>query len=141
MKLIKKTVFVVVMLAMIGCTSKTNTNSSTELADKKVMQESSNLKSKASVMLIVKATTELSDEEFLRIAKEREPQFNAIPGLVQKYYIKIRPGEYGGVYIWDSKESLKKFKESELAATIGKAYKTIDEPSVEVANIMFQLRE
>ncbi len=92
-------------------------------------------------MLIVKAKTELSDEEFFRIAKEREPQFNAIPGLVKKYYIKIITGEYGGVYIWYSKESLKKFKESELATTIGTAYKTIDDPSVEVANIMLELRE
>ena len=94
------------------------------------------------VMLIVKAKTELSEEEFLKIAREREPQFEAIPGLIQKYYIKTKnPGEYGGVYIWDSMESFKEYKESDLAATIAQAYKTIGPPSTELIDIMFELRE
>ena len=93
-------------------------------------------------MQIVRAKTELSEEEFLRIAKEREPQFQAIPGLLQKYYIKTKtPGEYGGVYIWDSIESLNKYRASDLAATIGEAYKTIEPPSVEIVDILFELRE
>ena len=98
--------------------------------------------SNGTIMLIVKAKTELPDEEFLKIAKDREPQFAAIPGLIQKYYIKTKtPGEFGGVYIWDSVESLQKYKESELAATIAKAYKTIGPPSTEIIDIMFELRE
>ena len=94
------------------------------------------------VMQIVRLKTELSDEEMLTKAREREPQFEALPGLVQKYYIKLgNPGEYGGVYIWDSAESLKEFKESELAATIPKAYKAIEPPAIEIVDILFQLRE
>ena len=92
-------------------------------------------------MLIVKARTVLSEEEFLKIAKEREPQFAAIPGLIQKYYINTKiEGEFGGVYVWDSMESLKKYKESELASTIAKAYKTIEPPSTEIIDILFALR-
>ena len=48
---------------------------------------------------------------------------------------------YGGIYIWDSIESLKKFKGSDLAASIPKAYKVNEPPSVEVVDIMFQLRD
>ncbi|MCK5280384.1 MAG: hypothetical protein KAK04_17640 [Cyclobacteriaceae bacterium] len=99
-------------------------------------------KSKGTIMQIVKLKTELSEEEMLKVAKEREPEFKAIPGIIQKYYVKLGGrGEYGGVYIWDSAESLKEFKESELAATIPKAYKAIEPPSVEIVDIMFELRE
>ena len=54
-------------------------------------------------MQIVRLKSELTEEELLKTAKQREPQFKAIPGLIQKYYIKSgTDGEYGGVYIWDS---------------------------------------
>ncbi|MFV0269462.1 MAG: hypothetical protein ACK5HT_20250 [Draconibacterium sp.] len=67
---------------------------------------------------------------------------NFINSLVQKYYIKLdTPGEFGGVYIWDSPESPQEFRQSELAATIAQTYRAIEAPSVEVVNIMFQLRE
>ncbi len=97
---------------------------------------------KGTIMQIVKIKTELSEEEFFKIAKEREPQFKAITGIIQKYYIKLGgSGEYGGVYIWDSAESLKEYKESELAATRPKAYKVIETPSIEIADILIQLRD
>ncbi|PLX25721.1 MAG: hypothetical protein C0600_11725, partial [Ignavibacteria bacterium] len=66
------------------------------------------------VMQIVKLRTSLSDEEFLKIAHEREPGFAANPAIIQKYYIKLdEPGYYGGVYIWESAEALQEFKQSE----------------------------
>ena len=58
-------------------------------------------------MQFVRLKTTLYEEELLKVAHEREPQFKAIPGIVQKYYVKLgAPGEFGGVYIWDSPESL-----------------------------------
>jgi heme-degrading monooxygenase HmoA len=97
---------------------------------------------KGTIIQIVRIKTELSEEELLKKAKERETHFRAIPGLIQKYYIKLgSPGEYGGVYIWDSSESLNAFKESELAATIPQAYEVIEAPSIEIHDILFQLRE
>lgn len=51
-------------------------------------------------MQIVKLKTELSEEEMLKIAKEREPQFKAISGIIQKYYVKREgPGNMEG-YIY-----------------------------------------
>jgi len=50
------------------------------------------------VIQIVKFQTTLSEEEVLAIAKERADQFRALPGLVQKYYVKLpQPNQYGGV--------------------------------------------
>ena len=93
-------------------------------------------------MQIVRLKTELSEEELLKIAKKREPQFKAIPGIVQKYYVKLDgQGEYGGVYIWDSAKSLQEFRESELAASIPKAYKVVEPPTVEILDVLFELRE
>ena len=93
------------------------------------------------VMTIVKLRTSLDDKELLKKAHEREPSFASNPAIIQKYYIKLKePGYYGGVYIWESYEALKKFKSSELAKSIPKAYKATEKPSVEVFDIMFQLR-
>ena len=128
MKLQSTALSAMALILMFGCTSKT--------------ENTQELATAGTIIQIVTARTELTEEEFFRIAKEREPQFKAIPGLIQKYYIRTKtPGEYGGVYIWDSMESLNKFKESDLAATIGEAYRTIEPPSVEIADILFELRE
>ena len=139
MKRLKFTTFYAfIFLMLIGCVDKTESN---QLNQKEMTNQKKDYP-KGSIMLIVKGKTELSEEEFLRVAKERKPQFEAIPGLIQKYYIKTKnPGEFGGVYIWDSMESLKKYKESNLAATIAKAYKLTGPPSTEIIDIMFDLRE
>ncbi|WP_303919971.1 hypothetical protein [Draconibacterium sediminis] len=99
-------------------------------------------KKKGTVMQFVRLKTTLSEEEVLQVAHEREPQFKALSGIVQKYYVKLgAPGEFGGVYIWDSYESLNEFRQSELAQTIGKAYKVVEPPSVEIIDILFELRD
>jgi heme-degrading monooxygenase HmoA len=108
----------------------------------KMMKEKTVKPASGTIMQIVRLKTELSEEELLKKAREREPQFYAIPGLIQKYYVKIgSEGEYGGVYIWDSIESLKAYRESELAATIPQAYEVSQVPSIEIAGILFQLRQ
>jgi heme-degrading monooxygenase HmoA len=93
------------------------------------------------IMQIVNLKSPLSEEELLSKAHERAPQFRAIPGLLQKYYLN-RPGEgeYAGVYIWDSRESLAAFRESELAKSIPAAYQVTEPPVIEVSEIMFPLR-
>ena len=86
--------------------------------------------------------SELPEEEILKIAKEREPQFKAIPGLIQKYYVKpTDDGQYGGVYVWDSKESMEAFRSSELAAGIPAAYKISGPSNIEILDVLFQLRD
>ena len=90
----------------------------------------------------VKFKSQLSEEELLITAREREPQFRAIPGLLQKYYVQLsEPDNYGGVYVWDSMQSLQEFRKSDLAASIPGAYKVIEGPDIDVMDVLFKLRE
>lgn len=68
------------------------------------------------IMQIVNLKSPLPEDELPARAQERAPQFRAILGLLQKYYLSWPCyGEYAGVYIWDSRASLASFRESELA--------------------------
>lgn len=94
------------------------------------------------IIQIVKFESELSEEEVVAVAKERIDRFRALPGLIQKFYVKLaEPNHYGGVYVWDSMESLSAYRESDLAASIPAAYKVKGTPSVEVLDALFPLRE
>ena len=94
------------------------------------------------IIQIVKLRTSLSEEELLTIAHERAPQFRALPGLVQKYYVRRQgEGEFAGVYIWDSMESLAAFRESDLARSIAAAYQVTEPPVIEVGEVLFPLRD
>ena len=93
------------------------------------------------IIQIIKLKTSLEEDEVLKIAKERAPQFKAIPGLMQKYYVRASPPHhFAGVYIWDSMESLQSFRESELAASIPQAYKLLEAPEIELLDVKFELR-
>jgi heme-degrading monooxygenase HmoA len=93
------------------------------------------------ILQIIKLKSNLPEEELLKRAREREPQFKTIPGLVQKYYVKTdQPGQYGGIYVWDSPESLQSYRESDLAKSIPEAYEIIEAPNIEIMDILFQLR-
>ncbi len=94
------------------------------------------------IIQIVKLKSNLDEADLLERAREREPQFRAIPGLLQKYYVKMgAPGTYGGIYVWDSRESLMAFRASELAASIPAAYEVIEAPDIQLLDVMFKLRE
>lgn len=94
------------------------------------------------ILQFVKLKSDLSEEELLNTALDRKPQFEEIPGLLQKYYVKIDDsGRYGGMYIWDSKESMLAFRETELAKSIPQAYKVVEAPEIEILDILFQLRD
>lgn len=93
------------------------------------------------ILQVIKLKSNLSEEELLKRAHERAPQFEAISGLVQKYYVKTdTTGEYGGIYVWDNPESLMAFRESDLAKSIPGAYEITEAPNIELMNILFQLR-
>ena len=94
------------------------------------------------IIQIIRLKSGLTEEKLLSIAREREPKFRDIPGLLQKYYVKLgEPGQYGGIYVWDSEESLLAFRKSDLAASIPEAYQLTEAPEVEVADVLFQLRD
>ena len=94
------------------------------------------------ILQVIKLKSSLPEEELLKRAHEREPQFRAIPGLLQKYYVKTgESGEYGGIYVWDSPESLQAYRVSDLAKTIPQAYEITEAPNIEIMDILFQLRK
>lgn len=73
--------------------------------------------------------------------KERAPQFRALPGLVQKYYGReTQTGEFTGIYLWDSEQSLREFQQTELARSIPEAYKVESPPRIEFFEVLFPLR-
>lgn len=93
------------------------------------------------ILQIIKLKSNLPEAELLKKAREREPQFKAIPGLMQKYYVKTdQPGQYGGIYVWDSPESLQSYRASDLAKSIPEAYEIVEAPNIEIMDVLFQLR-
>ncbi len=94
------------------------------------------------IIQIVKFETKLPLEEVLDVAQKRAPEFRRVPGLLQKYYVRTDlPNKYAGVYFWDSLDSMKKYRESDLAASIPQAYKVLGPPEIEVFEAAFTLRD
>lgn len=92
------------------------------------------------IVMRVRFRSELSFEEIAAIVEERAPEFEALAGLRQKYYLHDGAGSYAGLYVWDSMEALEAFRNSELRATIGRAYQAVAEPDVEVFRVFKILR-
>lgn len=89
----------------------------------------------------VKFESTLSEEEVLRRADERADAYRAVPGLVQKYYVKLEaPNRYGGVLVWESKQALDAFRDTELSTTIPTTYGIKGAPCIEVIEVFDVLR-
>lgn len=98
--------------------------------------------SQPATVLLVRFKTSLSLDEVMNVANERAPEFRALKGLQQKYYLQdTATGEVAGLYLWDSESSLAEYRKSELRASIAKAYRTAGEPRVEVYKVLMPLRE
>jgi heme-degrading monooxygenase HmoA len=94
------------------------------------------------VIQVVKFKTALSDAEVQRLFEERAPQYRALPGLIQKYYVREnQTGEYGGIYVWDSAESLRAVRASDLARSIPAVYRVTGQPRAEVFEVLLTLKE
>ena len=93
------------------------------------------------MMVLVRFRTRLSLDEVLRVVEERAPEFRALQGLQQKYYLQdTQSGKYAGLYHWASPEALEAYQQSELRASIAKAYETDGEPEVQVYRVLKPLR-
>jgi heme-degrading monooxygenase HmoA len=92
--------------------------------------------------VLVRLRSSLDRDEIERIMKERAPEFRALEGLVQKYYLEdVEPGVYGGFYLWRSLDDVQQYRESELAASIAAAYRGVGAPEVDVFRILMPLRD
>ena len=138
----KKSLYIILATFILTACSQQPAKEEAPQKEITVEEETITPTKKGRVVQFVKIKTNLSEEEFFEAAHTRTPRFKAIDGIIQKYYLRLEnEGEYGGIYIWDSMESLQEFKQSDLAKTIGEAYGVIGKPSVEVHDILFQLRD
>ncbi|MGA7272870.1 MAG: YdhR family protein [Acidimicrobiia bacterium] len=72
---------------------------------------------------------------------ERSERYREVPGLLQKYYVEFaETGEYGGIYVWDSQESLDAWRAGNLSGTLAETYQIEGEPHRELADVMLVLR-
>jgi len=89
----------------------------------------------------IRFKSSLSFDQATKVVEERAPEFEAITGLQQKYYLQDEvSGEYAGLYLWESPEALAEYRDSELRASIAKAYQAQGEPDVEVYRVFKVLR-
>ncbi len=81
----------------------------------------------------VRMHSKLSHDEIVAVMQERAPEFRALEGLEQKYYLHDpETGEYGGFYVWKSLDDVVAYRASDLAASIGAAYQGVAAPDVTV---------
>jgi hypothetical protein len=84
----------------------------------------------------------MSDQEVLATYQARAARYRALPGLVDKYYLRFdASGEHGAVYVWRSPEALAEFRASELGASIPDVLQVVGAPEVTIGTIVMQLRE
>lgn len=84
----------------------------------------------------------LSHDEVARHFEDRSERYRNVPGLIQKYYVKFTDtGEYGGIYVWDSLESLEAWRAGNLSGTLAETYQVEGEPARELAEVMLVLHE
>ena len=93
------------------------------------------------VVVVVKFRSRLSVDEVDRRFRERMPKFRELPGLIQKYYFHDdATGEWGGIYVWDSQESVERYMASDLRQSIPAAYEIDGAPRVESLSVVETLR-
>lgn len=94
------------------------------------------------IVLSIKFKSALSYDEVLRVAEARLPDFQALPGLLQKYYGYERAtDEFTGIYVWNTAEQVRAYRESELARSIPEAYQMLGAPRIELFDIPLTLRK
>ena len=94
------------------------------------------------LILLVRFKSSLPLEEVTRVMEERAPEFRALTGLTQKYYLQDpASGEVAGLYLWDSPAAFDEYRESDLRASIAEAYQAQGEPRIEIYRVLSSLRD
>ncbi len=92
-------------------------------------------------ILVVKFHSGLADSEVRNLLQHRLPSVLVVPGLLQKYYAREgSTGDYVGVHVFDSEESLVRYRNSELSQSLPMAYAILEQPRVETFEVLFPLR-
>lgn len=92
------------------------------------------------IVQIVRYGTGLTREEVAERFESRADGYREVAGLLQKYYVRYdATDEYGGIYVWDSQESLDAWRAGGLAGTLAETYQVVGEPTRELAEVMLVL--
>jgi len=58
---------------------------------------------------------DLSEEDYFRVCDELAPAYAAVPGLLSKVWLADSDaGSYDGVYLWESRQAMEEFAQTEL---------------------------
>jgi heme-degrading monooxygenase HmoA len=88
------------------------------------------------VLTVVRFTSGLSETEVLEKFASRAYDYERVPGLVEKLYVRYRgTGQFGAVYVWKDEESLSAFQRSDLGRSIAEAYQVEGELESIVADV------
>ncbi len=94
------------------------------------------------IVQIVRYQSGLTHEQVDERFRARADAYRSVPGLLQKYYVHFgESGEHGGIYVWDSPESLASWREGQLAGTLERTYEVLQPPTVETADVMLVLHD
>lgn len=94
------------------------------------------------IILQVLFRTNMAVEEALTKVEESKEVFRRVPGLQQKYYIwDPVTGEMGGVYVFDSRESLERFRASGISQKALQSFNPLGPPAIRVFEIATALFE
>lgn len=84
----------------------------------------------------------LPKNEVLKRFEDRANKYREVKGLLQKYYVHDESsGEFGGIYIFDTKENLEAFRNSVLSKSIGETYQYLEPPTRKVFSVSLVLYE
>lgn len=93
------------------------------------------------LIMRVRFKSALTFDEVNEVVERRAPEFEALAGLLQKYYLQDPvTGEYAGLYLWESPDALNEYRDSDLRASIAEAYQAEGEPDIEVYEVLKVLR-
>ena len=93
------------------------------------------------IVSIVRFRSKLSEDAVQAAFEERAGRYRRVPGLVEKIYVRYRDtGEVGAVYVWDSEESLERFRASDLGRTIATTYEIDGDSQSELADVTLVVR-
>jgi hypothetical protein len=72
------------------------------------------------IMIVNFGLKDLSEADYSRACEEQfAGAFQAVPGLVSKIWLRnAETNTYGGVYVWESREAMLAFQNSELARMV-----------------------
>ena len=72
------------------------------------------------ILIINFNLNDLERDQYEAVCAEVAPAFADIPGLISKHWLaNEETNTYGGVYVWENKQSMLDFQASELFASVG----------------------